>query len=136
MDMNHHVIRGRSPWALVASAFFVTLAVAVTYGCDVGGKEGDRCNPPVLQDECDDGLSCKPASCAESFCCPTDGRSASPSCNAVGCEADASTDAELADASDAAPNADSVAPDAAASVDASPGLDPDAAMRDDADARD
>lgn len=90
----------------VLVAFAAGIASAA-YGCDdVGGKEGDRCNPLVLRDECDPGLACKAATCSESYCCPTDRTSSDPNCNAAGCpeeEGDAAADA--GDASDAAPDA-------------------------------
>lgn len=67
-----------------------------TMGCD-GGREGDRCVPVTLpngssgfsHNDCNDGLTCTtivdPASgatCGESYCCPTNGPSSNPYCNA------------------------------------------------------
>jgi hypothetical protein len=47
--------------------------------CD-GGREGDRCNPNLSHNDCDDGLVCvQPATCVESYCCPANG---GPSSNA------------------------------------------------------
>ena len=54
-------------------------------GCETGGKEGDRCNALVLQDECNAGLHCKLATCSEAYCCPTNRTSTDPHCNAEGC---------------------------------------------------
>jgi hypothetical protein len=93
----------------------VAAALAVLAGaCDTGGAEGDRCNPLVQQDECDNGLHCTAATCSESYCCRIDGTSSDPHCHAEGCPdpdagaAEAGSDA----AEDAAPEA--AAPDAAA----------------------
>ena len=76
----HSLITG----LVVLGAVGVAL-VAVAAGCDTGGNEGDRCNPLVQQDECDNGLHCQAATCSESYCCPTNRTSTDPHCNAVGC---------------------------------------------------
>jgi hypothetical protein len=86
---------------------FGAAAVLVAFigGCDIGGKAGDRCNPLVLQDECNSGLHCTVATCSEAYCCPTNGSSTDPHCNATGCpDTDAGDDggADAADASDGA----------------------------------
>jgi hypothetical protein len=84
----------------------VAAAVVVMGGCDLGGKEGDRCNPLVLRDECNAGLHCRLATCAAAYCCPTDRASSDPNCNAPGCPdndggvdaaADSPPDAPLSD---------------------------------------
>ena len=63
----------------------VAALVALGSGCEIGGKEGDRCNALVLQDECNAGLHCKLATCSEAYCCPTNRTSTDPHCNAEGC---------------------------------------------------
>lgn len=76
---NHRIVRPAS--------FFSLLAIALlAYACD-GGTEGARCNPLLSHDDCDDGLMCiQPATCAESYCCPSDPtKSASPFCNGSEC---------------------------------------------------
>jgi hypothetical protein len=75
---------------------FGTAALAIG-ACDLGGKEGDRCNPLVLRDECNAGLQCRVATCSAAYCCPKAGTSSDPNCNAPGCPdndagADASSD--------------------------------------------
>jgi hypothetical protein len=67
-----------------ASTVMVTLTLglfAVGTGC-VGGGDGDRCNPLLSHDECNDGLTCvQPSTCVESYCCPSDpSKSTSPFC--------------------------------------------------------
>jgi hypothetical protein len=63
----------------VVFAAFVATAL-VTPACDVG-KEGERCNPLLTNDECGSGLSCQePTDCPESYCCPTMGTSTNPYC--------------------------------------------------------
>ena len=62
-----------------------------TIAC-VGGREGDRCIPQSAgfsHNDCNSGLTCTtivdPASgatCGESYCCPSDGTSSNPACNA------------------------------------------------------
>ncbi len=77
--------------------------VALAGGCETGGNEGDRCNPLVQQDECDNGLHCQAATCSESFCCPTNRTSTDPNCNAAGCpETDAGDDGASEGGPDAA----------------------------------
>jgi hypothetical protein len=70
----------------------VALVLAAAGGCDSGGNEGDACNPLVLRNPCDDGLTCRAASCSASFCCPANGPSGDPNCNAPGCPPDGGTD--------------------------------------------
>ncbi len=68
---------------LAALSLFAVVA-ASTGGCD-GGREGERCNPSLSHDECNDGLSCRqPATCVESYCCPN-GSSSNPYCNGSAC---------------------------------------------------
>ena len=57
-------------------------------GCD-GGREGERCNPNLSHNECDDGLTCiQPSTCVENYCCPANpSASTSPFCNGQGCPA-------------------------------------------------
>ena len=65
--------------------------VGSTAACD-GGREGDRCVPQSVgfsHNDCNSGLTCTtivdPASgatCGESYCCPSDGTSSNPYCNA------------------------------------------------------
>jgi hypothetical protein len=80
-----------SNWQSLVAGLVALGAVSVALvmlggGCDTGGNEGDRCNPLVQQDECDDGLHCQAATCSESYCCPTERTSADPRCSAaVGC---------------------------------------------------
>lgn len=71
---------------LVTAVFVALSFVVITNGCD-GGREGERCNPDSSHDECDDGLRCQaPATCVESYCCPTPASSSSnPYCNGKGC---------------------------------------------------
>jgi hypothetical protein len=74
----------RNAWLarLAALSALGALLVASTNGCDdTGGKEGDRCNPLVLHDECNDGLHCTQATCSEAYCCPTGRSSSDPHCN-------------------------------------------------------
>jgi hypothetical protein len=63
----------------------VAILIAIAAACEIGGDEGDKCNPLVLQDECKSGLHCKAATCSESYCCPTDRASTDPHCSAEGC---------------------------------------------------
>jgi hypothetical protein len=76
-------------------AIIVSLCLlAVAGACAIqGGNEGDRCNPNLSHDECDDGLTCqKPSTCAEHYCCPASlGSSKSSYCRGEAC-GDASVD--------------------------------------------
>jgi hypothetical protein len=102
--------------SLVARAFaLVALAaslVSIANGCD-GGREGERCNPSLSHNDCDDGLTCQqPSTCVENYCCPADpSKSANPYCNGAGCPTvdagppdsatgDSATDDGAADAGD------------------------------------
>jgi hypothetical protein len=80
---------------IFTSALVAFTIVAVGNGCD-GGREGDRCNPDLSHNDCNDGLTCQqPSSCAESYCCPNPASASSnPFCNGRACPAslDASTD--------------------------------------------
>jgi hypothetical protein len=90
--------------AIGAVGFVGLVAVAGGGACDIGGEEGDRCNPLVLRDECHDGLSCKAATCTESYCCPVGRPSTDPHCNGEGCpdtDAAAVVDAGVGDGGDA-----------------------------------
>jgi hypothetical protein len=66
----------------------LALVGLVGAGCD-GGREGDRCNPDLSHDDCNDGLTCvQPATCVENHCCPADPRTSSdPYCNGSACPA-------------------------------------------------
>lgn len=83
--MKSPVLTRRSSLALRAGALFVIVAsalVAAVNGCNQGA-EGDRCNPDLAagESDCNGGLTCKiPVDCPESYCCPTEGPSASPFC--------------------------------------------------------
>ena len=84
----------------------VVSAIAFAAGCETGGEEGDRCNPLVHRDECDEGLACTAATCTVFYCCPRGGGPTSePNCqNLAGCpDEDAGApepDAGALDASD------------------------------------
>jgi hypothetical protein len=71
-----------------AATAVVAMLLALGGGCELLGKEGDRCNALVQQDECNAGLHCKLATCSEAYCCPTDRSSSDPNCNTVGCPAE------------------------------------------------
>ena len=84
--------------------------VAFGNGCD-GGREGDRCNPNLSHNDCDDGLACvQPATCVESYCCPSSGGASSNRfCNGQSCPAP-----DAAGAEDSGPDArEGAGPDAA-----------------------
>jgi hypothetical protein len=72
----------------VALVALGSILVPLANGCD-GGREGERCNPALSHNDCDDGLTCQqPATCAENYCCPSDPtKSTSPYCNGAGCPA-------------------------------------------------
>src|ERR1700722_302824 len=58
----------------------VVLLGAIGVACEQGA-EGDRCNPDLSHDECDNGLTCQqPVNCPENYCCPTSGKSSDPFC--------------------------------------------------------
>lgn len=73
-------------WKLSLAVFVPLAFLVVTNGCD-GGREGERCNPDLSHDECDDGLTCQqPSTCVENYCCPTPASgSSNPYCNGKGC---------------------------------------------------
>ncbi|MDP9149129.1 MAG: hypothetical protein M3O36_04190 [Myxococcota bacterium] len=71
----------------LGSALLLLAGLTVTEtGCD-GGREGDRCNPVLTHNDCNDGLVCgQPATCAEAYCCPVNASSSSnPYCNGQAC---------------------------------------------------
>jgi hypothetical protein len=80
------------------------VAIVVAGACNLGGDEGDRCNPLVLQDECNAGLHCRYATCSQAYCCPTDHASAEPNCAGAGCP---DTDAAADGGTDATPDSPS-----------------------------
>jgi hypothetical protein len=89
----------------------IAAGVVAAVGCE-GGAEGDRCNPALSHNDCNGGLTCQqPATCAESYCCPTPASASSnPFCNGSSCPpAEAGTGE--AGPGDASPDA-SAAPDA------------------------
>jgi hypothetical protein len=99
---------------LVTRLFGLGLVAAVALGsaCVTGGEEGDRCNPLVHRDECDEGLVCTASTCSVFYCCPSSGPSSERNCqNLAGCpdedagiSGDAGTDLADAEAdSDARP---------------------------------
>lgn len=68
----------------VAFAAFALATVTGATACNQG-SEGDRCNPSLSHDECNDGLVCsQPVDCPENYCCPANGESSNPNCQA-GC---------------------------------------------------
>ncbi len=80
------------PKRLVSLGLAAGCLTALFVACAGSGvTEGDRCNPALSHNECDDGLSCvTPTDCAESYCCPTSGTSSQPNCN-PGCNGGAAT---------------------------------------------
>ncbi len=63
--------------ALVVGSSAIAILSA---GCDQG-SEGDRCNPDLSHNECNDGLVCtQPVDCPENYCCPASGNSSNPNC--------------------------------------------------------
>ena len=81
--MKASTFRNTAALLLVAAGLLV-----LGNGCD-GGREGERCNPLLSHDECDNGLSCqRPSTCAENYCCPEPASSSSnPFCNGAACPA-------------------------------------------------
>jgi hypothetical protein len=80
----------RIGWSLVA---ILAGALTVT-GCEQGA-EGDRCNPALSHDDCNDGLVCTiPAYCVENYCCPATGTSGNPFCQ-PGCNGGAAADGAM-----------------------------------------
>lgn len=81
--MKASTFRNAAALLLVAAGLLV-----LGNGCD-GGREGERCNPLLSHDECDNGLSCqRPSTCAENYCCPDPASSSSnPYCNGAACPA-------------------------------------------------
>jgi len=89
------------------AASFVALAgmiVALGNGCD-GGREGERCNPALSHNDCDNGLTCQqPSTCAENYCCPADPTtSTNPYCNGAACPAVDAGPVDAGGGDDAAP---------------------------------
>ena len=109
-----------------AAAAVVAALVAIGGGCELLGKEGDRCNALVQRDECNAGLHCKLATCSEAYCCPTDRTSSDPNCNTDGCPAETDAGDEGGDAAEA--GTDSSTSDSA--TDAPADSEPDASVND------
>ncbi len=78
----------------------LTILALTISGCD-GGREGDRCNPDLSHNDCNDGLTCVvPSTCVENYCCPTpSSASTNPYCNGMACPM-AATEANSPDASE------------------------------------
>lgn len=85
--MRAHVLRLLRHAALLLATS--ALVVATAGGCNQG-TEGDRCNPLLDHNECNNGLVCSgpgtsyplPGYCVENYCCPTDPtKSSNPDCN-------------------------------------------------------
>ena len=113
----------RTHWQTLVSRLVVlggvgAAVLAFAGGCETGGNKGDRCNPLVQRDECDNGLHCQAATCSESYCCPTHGASTDPHCHAEGCpDPDAGAGAGSDDAEAGTAETGSAAPgDAAADI--------------------
>lgn len=70
---------------LLAIAVTLTGCVFFANGCEIGGNEGDKCNPLVLQDECDSHLRCTQVTCGAFYCCSPDGTSESSLCKGDFC---------------------------------------------------
>jgi hypothetical protein len=80
--LTHRSFFARSVAALLALGAGLVVAGS---GCNVSLNEGDRCNAALSHNECSDGLSCtQPAYCPETYCCPVNGTSSNPFCQA-GC---------------------------------------------------
>jgi len=94
-----------------AAAAVVAALVAIGGGCELLGKEGDRC---------------KLATCSEAYCCPTDRTSSDPNCNTDGCPAETDAGDEGGDAAEA--GTDSSTSDSA--TDAPADSEPDASVND------
>lgn len=75
----------------------VALLMFAVAGCHPA--EGERCDQPLFNDECTAGnaaLHCVyPANCGVAYCCPINGSSASPNCQA--CPGDGGVDASVTD---------------------------------------
>ena len=108
----------------IFALFLFAMALATAANACDGGREGERCNPLLSNNECGSGLTCQqPANaalgtvCPENYCCPGSAtRSSSPYCNGTkvdpsgpgsygGCPpGDAGADADMdADAEAASP---------------------------------
>ena len=70
--------RYRTMARVVSLLSVVAGTVLLANGCETGGKEGDRCNALVEQDECRAGLHCTQVTCDRTYCCPTDRTSTDP----------------------------------------------------------
>ncbi len=79
--------RSRHSRLLIAAlGGFLAAFLVIGNGCnETGGKEGDRCNALVQQDECNSGLHCQQVTCDRTYCCPTNGASTNPNCHGDGC---------------------------------------------------
>jgi hypothetical protein len=97
----HEPARGLAALALVLAAILGCLT-----GCD-GGREGDRCNPDLSHNDCNDGLTCvQPSTCVENYCCPADPMTSTNNyCNGRSCPEDTDAGAAPSDASEAGPPA-------------------------------
>jgi hypothetical protein len=108
---------------ILALGGFLAAVAVIGNGCETGGKEGDRCNALVEQDECNSGLHCQQVTCDRTYCCPTNGSSREPNCNGDGCPSEdagdeggeSGADADLEASDD---GGDSSIPDAADAADA------------------
>ena len=65
---------------LACVALLSAALVSGAGGC-AGGGEGDRCNPDLSHNDCNNGLTCQqPPQCPENYCCPSTGTSSNPKC--------------------------------------------------------
>jgi hypothetical protein len=67
----------------ISTRTFAVVIVLATFAfvhpaCVGNGGEGDRCNPNLSHDECDNGLVCvQPGACPEAYCCPVNASASS-----------------------------------------------------------
>ena len=67
---DRRAVRSRAVTYVAALLLAAAAVLAVGDGCD-GGREGERCNPSLSHNDCDNGLTCQqPGTCVESYCCP------------------------------------------------------------------
>ena len=87
---------------IIAILALAGAALVSAASCIQGGNEGDRCNPLLSHNECDNGLTCQqPSGCAENYCCPADlTHSTSSFCRSdpAACPLEAGVDAGTGDA--------------------------------------
>jgi hypothetical protein len=63
---------------LFAVAVLLSSFALLEPACTGNGGEGDRCNPYLSHDECDNGLVCTiPGACPEAYCCPQNAKASS-----------------------------------------------------------